>query len=337
MSTDKINSVLTDSKGRVVNYLRLSITDRCNLNCHYCSGENTKFIPHTNILRYEELLRIAKITHKMGIKKIRVTGGEPFMRKGCMDFLTTLRGHLPDTRLSITTNGLLLEPCIDELHAIRTESVNISLDSMDDTDFRKITGHSGAPIVYANIEKLIARRIHVKINAVIMRNYTPKQIDNFLKIIKELPVDVRFIEFMPMGENTLWNKETFFSAGELKKLFEAKASLIPESKTDNLAGPAKMYKIAGASGRIGFISPISQHFCSSCNRIRLTSDGKLRICLFDDKEINLRKLLRQPKIDDDLIERTIRLALRGKPFGSEILAAKNKTAIAEKGMVGIGG
>lgn len=337
MSNKQENTGFTDLRGRTAGYLRLSITDRCNLACRYCRGENSEYIPHADILRYEELLRFARIAHSQGVGKIRVTGGEPFMRKGCMEFLLNLRKNLPDTRLCVTTNGVLLEPLLDDLQKMRPESINISLDSLDANDFRKITGKNEFAAVLGNLQKLVSRGMRVKLNAVIMRGITEKQVDGFLNLAREMPVDIRFIEFMPMGSGTLWSGKAFLSAADLETLFRDKAILEPEKDNDKLAGPARMFRIAGAAGRLGFITPISQHFCGICNRIRLTSDGKLRICLFDDREFNLRPLLRHAKITDGQIARVMRLALLRKPIGADLLANRKNVSIAEKKMQGIGG
>lgn len=259
------------------------------------------------------------------------------MRKGCMEFLLNLRKNLPGIRLCVTTNGVLLEPLLDDLEKMRPESINISLDSLDKDDFKNITGKDEFTAVFSNIEKLVSRGMHVKLNAVIMRGITEKQVDNFLNLAKEMPVDVRFIEFMPMGSDTLWNGGVFLSAAELETLFRNKAVLEPEAGVDSLAGPARMFRIAGEAGRLGFITPISQHFCGLCNRVRLTSAGRLRICLFDDREFNLRPLLRNKKITDDQIGRVMRLALRRKPIGADLLAGRGTVSVAQKKMRGIGG
>lgn len=337
MSNSPEKRGLIDSLGRTAGYLRLSITDRCNLACGYCRGENSEYIPHAGILRFEEFLRFARIAHSQGVGKIRVTGGEPFMRKGCMEFLLNLRKSLPDIRLCVTTNGVLLEPLLDDLQKMRPESINISLDSLDADDFKKVTGKDEFATVFRNLQKLVERGLHVKINAVIMKGITEKQVDNFLNLTREMPVDARFIEFMPMGSGTLWNEADFLSAASLETLFRNKVALEPETGNDSLAGPAKMFRIAGAVGRLGFITPISQHFCGVCNRLRLTSDGKLRICLFDDREFNLRPLLRHAKITDGQIARVMRLALAHKPIGADLLAGRKNISIGWKRMQGIGG
>lgn len=337
MSIFSEKPMLTDMHGRTAGYLRLSITDRCNFSCRYCRGDNRQYIPHAEILRYEELLRFAGIAHGTGVNKIRITGGEPFMRKDCMSFLLALRASLPDTQICITTNGILLEPWLNELQKLQPGSINISLDTLDADTFKQITGHNGVETILANVEKLLARNIKVKLNAVIMKGITDGQTDNFLKLAQEMPLDIRFIEFMPMGQDTIWNQQHFLSAAALFKIFQEKATLTPIIPCDKLAGPARMYKISGYRGRIGFISPLTQHFCGSCNRLRLTSNGKLRICLFDDKEFNLRPLLRNPKISDAQIARVMRMALLKKPFGSDLLKTRRTIAVANKKMAGIGG
>lgn len=331
------SSTLVDGRGRSVSYLRLSITDRCNFRCLYCKGENNSYIPHDDILRYEELIRFVRISHDLGIRKIRLTGGEPFVRKGCLPFLKTLREKLPDTHLCITTNGSLIEPYLEELRHLRLDSVNLSLDTLNSSDFYRITGKPLFSTVMKNLEKMLSLGLNVKINAVILKDITDRQINDFLNLLTEYPIDLRFIEFMPMGHHTLWNQSNFLSAAQLKSLFSSQVNLIPIASSNNLAGPAQLYKITGKPGRLGFITPISSHFCGTCNRIRLTSNGKLRRCLFEDKEISLSSALRSRKINDGQIKKILRHALSDKPLGADILAARHSLAVAQKQMNGIGG
>lgn len=330
---------LIDHLGRKITYLRLSITDRCNFHCAYCRGDNQFFIPHSKIISYEHLLRFAKITTGLGVEKIRITGGEPFMRKGCLQFIADLRSILPDTRLCITTNGSLLEPFITDLCKLNLSSLNISLDTFNKETFAKITRSDTYNVIISNIDKLISAGLRVKINAVAMTGITDVQIDDFIYAVKTMPLDIRFIEFMPMGSCTKWNNDQFLSARSLMALINQRMKLheLPRERAAN-SGPAKMYSIEGAMGRFGFITPLSQHFCNSCNRLRMTSEGNLRLCLFADKEYRFRGLLkRKTRFSDDAIARIIEKTLVNKPIGANLLAAKQGKAVALKQMDGIGG
>ena len=330
---------LCDSHGRRVRYLRLSVTDRCNLRCLYCRSQiQQKFIPHPQILRYEEILRLVGIETAAGITKLRLTGGEPFARKGCDRLLRMLRGRYPALDLRLTTNGTLVEPYIPLLKRIGLGAVNLSLDSFDRETFARVTGRDLLPAVLATLDGLLSAGIPVKINAVALRGINDQQLDDFVHAARSLPVDVRFIEFMPMGSGTLWRPETFWSADEIYREASRLAELRPEPARRETAGPARMFKVAGGKGRLGFISAVSCHFCATCNRLRLTCDGHLRTCLFDDREYPLLELLRRQDCTDAELDRVVRQACLHKPIGAEILKQRAQgQAVAEKQMVGIGG
>lgn len=331
-------SPLHDAHGRSVRYLRLSVTDRCNLHCLYCrSVEQRDFIPHENILRYEEMARVVRIVHGMGVRKVRLTGGEPFARKGCDDFLAMLHARHNDLDLRLTTNATLLEPHIPLLRRVGVSVINISLDSFDRATFARVTGHDLLPSVLAAVDGLLVAGLRVKINAVALRGVNDSQLDDFVHAAKTLPVDVRFIEFMPMGSGTRWDEQHFWPADQIRADAERLVRLLPDDAGSDTSGPARMFRIVGGKGRLGFISPLSNHFCASCNRLRLTSDGNVRTCLFADKEYALRGMLRTPGLDDSCIARTISNACRLKPVGAELLAARQGAAVAAKHMVGIGG
>lgn len=332
------NYPLKDTKGRKARYLRLSVTDRCNLECRYCvSRERQRFIPHERILRYEEFYRLVAICQAMGVGKVRITGGEPFARKGIRDFLRGMRSRFPDLRLAITTNATLIDACLPDLASLNLSSINISLDSFDRATTRKICGHDALPRVLANIDRLLALGQRVKINAVAMAGITDAQMADFIHAAKTMPIDIRFIEYMPMGVNTLWDAASFLSCASLQALAQSLCQLTPAIQNDELAGPARMFALKNGKGRLGFISAISDHFCAACNRMRLTSEGNLRTCLFADSEIRLAGMLRNPAISDSHIAHAIAACLRKKPLGSDILAARSRAAVASRQMVGIGG
>lgn len=330
---------LCDGHGRVVRYLRLSVTDRCNLRCAYCRSEiNQKFIPHPKVLRYEEMARLVGMMAALGVSKVRLTGGEPFARKGCDELLHLLHTRYPSLDLRLTTNGTLLEPHIPLLRSVGVSAVNLSLDSFDRETFARVTGRDLLPAVLASLDGLLQAGIRVKINAVAMRGVNDGQMDDFVHAVRTMPVDLRFIEFMPMGSGTLWGPETFWSAADIRAEAERRVRLDPVQDSSAEAGPAKMFAVQGGKGRMGFITAVSCHFCGTCNRLRLTSDGNLRTCLFDDREYHLRGLLRNPRFDDGHLARVVRLACVGKPIGADLLKARKKgSAVADKQMVGIGG
>lgn len=328
----------SDDLGRKVSYLRLSITDRCNFRCAYCRGDSFSHIPHQKIASYEDFLRLSQIAAHLGVEKIRVTGGEPFARPDCVKFIASLRQRLPDTRLCITTNGSLLEPHIPELARLKLGSLNISLDTFDAEAFKKITGSDSHAVILNNIDRLLQAGMSVKINAVALRGITDRQMDDFIHAAKNLGIDIRFIEFMPMGKCTKWSEGQFIPASEILRIAMEKVKLaeVP-GKPAAHSGPARMYQIEGSKGRLGFITPLSQHFCSACNRLRVTSEGNLRLCLFADKEFRLLPMLRDPRIPDAAIEKAMARALLHKPLGADLLAAKMGNAVALRHMDGIGG
>lgn len=334
---------LSDRRGRRVRYLRLSITDRCNLRCLYCRGRiRQRFIPHADILRYEEMLRVVSVLHGLGVSKVRLTGGEPFARLGCGDLLLMLRRRFPGLDLRLTTNGTLLEPHIPLLKEVGVTAVNLSLDSFDRAAFARVTGHDLLPAVLSALDGLLRASIRVKINAVAMRGVNDDQIDDFVHVARTLPIDLRFIEFMPIGETdgegVLWTPESFWPADEVRSEIERRVRLLPETTGGEEAGPARMFRVEGGRGRLGFITAVSEHFCATCNRLRLTSDGNLRACLFDDREYPLRPLLRDPKTTEADLVRTIRAACLNKPVGADLLKARIPGhAVAARSMAGIGG
>lgn len=329
---------LIDSFGRPITYLRLSVTDRCNLRCLYCqSNAKDLYIPHDNILQYEELLRLVRIVCALGVKKVRLSGGEPFVRKGCDAFLLSLRKNFPDLDLRITSNGTLLGDFIPILQKVRIGALNLSLDSFDTETLTRITGRNVLSQILTNLDALRANDIRVKINAVALKGITDKELESFIYCAKTMGIDVRFIEFMPMGRDTLWSKERFCSVGLLQKMAESLVQLRRVESRVETDGPARMYEIVGSSGRLGFISAVTDHFCATCNRLRITSDGALRLCLFDDTEYALREKLRDSAISDQEIASFIQEACLKKKIGADILHAKRDIAVAKKVMRGIGG
>jgi cyclic pyranopterin phosphate synthase len=294
--------VLSDRFNRGIKYLRLSITDRCNLHCIYCMPPyDERKIRHKEILRYEELLRIVRIAIKLGINKIRLTGGEPFVRKGVQQFipmLTALKG-LDD--VSLTTNGVYLKDNLDMLKAAGINRINVSIDSLKGGGFKRVTRFDYFNRVWEGIEK--ARDMGffpIKLNVVIMKGINDDEVVDFGRLAMEQPYYIRFIECMPIGLQA--NSLAFIPNPEIEKtLVNRFGRLIPVSPGQN-DGPAARFRFDGGEGEIGFISPISHSFCQDCSRLRLTANGLLLPCLLSDSEVNIKDPLRRGCLDEELIE-----------------------------------
>ncbi len=311
---------IKDNFGRYVNYLRISITDRCNFRCIYCGqGRDFKFLPCSEILTYEEILRLISIGQRLGVEKVRLTGGEPFIRKGFLDFLGKVMDKFPDIDLRITTNGSLLKKHdIVKLKQIGIKAINVSLDSFDEKKFRYITKNGNLYSVLDTIYSLIQEDIRTKINVVVLKDINDDEVIRFANFAVNNPVDVRFIEFMDLTRDNKWNQKFFVSAKDILSQIYKEFELIPEILEKKTKGPARRYKIKGGKGRIGIISPLSDHCCNRCNRFRITADGSLKTCLFAKKSYLLKGLLRNKKISDDIIVKVMLKAGERKPIGREL-------------------
>ena len=285
--------MLEDGQQRQITYLRLSVTDRCNLRCRYCMTENgVKKIDHEDILTYEEFLRVVRAAASLGVTKVRVTGGEPLVRKGVLDFLKELNQieGLMDIRL--TTNGVLLSEMAESLVNVGVRRVNVSLDSLRPGQFQQLCGRDVFEKVWDGIETALnAGFDKVKINTVVIRGFNDNEVLDFVKLSVERPLEVRFIEFMPIGRLDFWSPSKVVSAAEIKETISDLGELQPVPR-DAGDGPARMFRIPDSKGAIGFISALTDHFCHECNRLRLTADGKLRLCLLRDIEVDLKSLIR---------------------------------------------
>ena len=316
-------SSLLDPFSRTISYLRLSLTDRCNLRCLYCVTEEEAEgslgkLQHEDLLSFEELLRVVRVAVSMGISKVRLTGGEPLTRRNVLHFIAAL-GAIPgldDIRL--TTNGVFLAEKAQQLFAAGVSKVNISLDSLKPERVARITGVDCFAQVWRGIETALEVGFApVKLNVVAMRGVNDDELEDFARLSQELPLQVRFIEFMPMGASSRWNRDMYLSTDAIMAEVAKLGALIPLER-ERRDGPARVYRLGGdARGSIGFISPISHHICDACNRLRLTSAGALRSCLLHDKEIDLRSLLRS-STDDDVIRAAIRQAILNKPKGHQL-------------------
>jgi cyclic pyranopterin phosphate synthase len=312
--TEKERSMkpLIDTHGRRIRYVRVSITDRCNLRCSYCMPPSgIEWIPHEQIMRYEEYLRIVRVCSLRGVDKVRVTGGEPLVRKGVTDFIQSV-GEIEGIRdLSLTTNGLLLSSMARDLKTAGLNRLNISLDTLDRDKFIHITGVDAFDRVIAGIQAAVDAKFQpVKINVVALRGFNDDEIPSFAGLTSLYDVEVRFIELMPMGCATRYGDGEVIASPEIRSIIEERYGQLEEVKYDH--GPARVYRIRGAQGRIGLIGAMSeQSFCSRCNRIRITANGYLRPCLFSEREIDLLTPMRNG-ISDSELETLIEQGVKSK-------------------------
>jgi cyclic pyranopterin phosphate synthase len=273
--------------------------------------EGLRPMEHKEILRYEEIVRVVTIAAGIGLKKVRLTGGEPLARKDVAYLIATIRNIEGIKDLSLTTNGILLSKYADKLAEAGLQRINISLDSLKPDRYEEITRGGDLNLVLRGIEAAEKAGLSpIKINIVPIRGINSDEIEDFARMTLNVPYQIRFIEFMPFGTEGLWSPENFISADEIKSIVEGIGPLIPVKL--KRAGPARYFRFDNASGVVGFISPISNHFCGECNRLRLTADGKLRPCLFSETEIDLKPALRGGAPDDE-IKRLIKLSIEVKP------------------------
>jgi len=271
-----------------------------------------------NILRYEELLRIAAIAIKHGVTKIRITGGEPLVRKGIVEFIEELAKLKGVEDLSLTTNGVLLKEFALSLKRAGLPRVNVSLDSLNRERFYKITRGDFLGNVMEGLDE--AERIGlspVKVNCVVIKGFNDDEIIDFALLTKKKPFHIRFIEYMPFETDAAWDRDKCISSSQIMEKINSLQNLVPLGNPEKRTGPARRYKFTDGIGEIGFISPVSDHFCGSCNRLRLTADGKLRTCLFSDDEVDIKSAIRNDCTDRELEDLLFR-AVREKPEGHHI-------------------
>ncbi len=305
---------MKDSYGREINYLRVSVTDRCNLRCRYCMPEEgIKKIDHYNILSLEEITRLIKIASTLGIRKIRLTGGEPLIRKNIVQMVQDI-ADLPDIDdLALTTNGILFSDIAVELKEAGLKRVNFSMDTMVAEKFKYITrGGNLQKVSTAVFQALELGLEPVKINNVVIKGFNDSEIMDFAALAYKYPLHIRFIEFMPIGDLLFWEQEKLMEIKEIKGKIEQEYELYEGSKIEG-NGPAKYYHIQGGKGTIGFISPMSNHFCGNCNRLRMTADGSLRGCLYENAEINLKSALLDGASDQELRDLFIKTIINKAP------------------------
>jgi molybdenum cofactor biosynthesis protein A len=292
--------LLLDNHGRKMNYLRLAVTDRCNLRCFYCMPEDgLNWLSRKELMSYEEMLQACSLLVKMGIEKIRITGGEPFVRKDIMKFLTALSQLEGLNELTITTNGVLTAPHVEELKNIGVKSVNLSLDTLDANRFFTITRRDEFNNVMATFNALLKHNIEVKINAVVMDRKNTQDIIPLVELTRSLPVSVRFIEEMPFnGDGHVYSGITW----DYVRILEEITNKYPDIKKipDNLYSTSYNYQIPGYKGSVGIIAAYSRTFCGTCNRIRITPEGELKTCLYDNGVLNIKNLMREDMSTEDL-------------------------------------
>lgn len=322
---------MLDKHSRNINYLRLSVTDRCNLRCIYCMPERgVDFTKNHELLTIEEMFKIVKSTAELGIKKVRITGGEPLLRNEVIELIYKIKSLPKIQEVYLTTNGILLNSYINELIKAGLDGINISLDSLRGDIFKKITRGGDLETILESIEICHKEGIKVKLNTVIIRGINDEEILDFVYFANKSGLDIRFIELMPIGES---KGLKHFTTSELKNYIEKEMLLMPceESMGDN--GPAVYYKTTDSRNRIGFISPISHSFCRNCNRIRVTSEGFLKQCLHWKYGIDLKTLIRQG-IKEEELKKVISDGIFNKPKEHNFNSQNEQTDIRLMSQIG---
>jgi len=309
---------LIDPFARTIDYLRVSVTDRCDFRCVYCMSENMTFLPKKDLLTLEELDRMCSAFVRLGVKKLRITGGEPLVRRGIMTFFKTMRRHLDSgalRELTLTTNGSQLEKYADELAACGVKRINVSLDTLDEEKFARVTRWGRLPQVLRGIAAAQAAGMRVKINAVALKDFNEDELFTLTDWAAANDVDMTFIEVMPMGD--LGNEDRigqYWSLKDLRAQLASRGTLtdLPE----NTGGPARYFRIDATGQKIGLITPLSHNFCESCNRVRITCTGEIYTCLGQEGHSDLRGPLRASE-NDAVLEDAIRAAITRKPKGHD--------------------
>ena len=329
--------MLLDNHGRIINYLRLAVTDRCNLRCFYCMPEKgLDWLERKQLMSYEEMTRICDVLVKMGINKIRITGGEPFVRKDIMQFLSSLSKLTGLKQLSITTNGVLTAPIVPELKKLGIHSVNLSLDTLDRNRFFSITRRDELPQVLDTMYALLKHGIKLNINAVVMEGKNIDDIIPLVQLAKDHPVSVRFIEEMPFnGVGDHYTGIPYDHVRIMDIIRDAYPSII--KITDPPNSTAYNYHIPGHQGNVGVIAAYSRSFCGTCNRIRITPEGMLRTCLYDEGVLNVKDLMRNGKNDEQLRDYLLTAFLRKHKDGWEAEQERKERSPLHESMATIGG
>lgn len=316
---------MIDFQGRSIEYLRLSVTDRCNLRCQYCMPEEgIEKLSHQDLLSLEELKTMVEELAKLGIKKVRITGGEPLVRNGISALIRDIKSVEGIQEIAMTTNGILLKPMLKSLKEAGLDRVNISLDTLKPDKYAQMTRGGDLQAVFEAIEETKSLGMSpIKINVVLMKDFNDDEIEDFVNLTRLEPIEVRFIELMPIGEVSKWSKNQYLSN---QVVLERVPSLMP-IKSTNPSSPASYYRVDGALGKIGLISPMSCKFCEHCNRIRLTATGKLKTCLHTNEEVDLRPFLKEPEQMSLLASRAIFDKPKEHQLENGILLHKNMVEI----------
>ena len=289
---------LADSFGRKHDYLRISLTDRCNFRCQYCMPEGEiDWKPKSELLTFEEICRLATVFARLGVRKVRLTGGEPTLRKGLVALIRELWQILPDGELLMTTNGMTLARQSSDLRAAGLSGVNVSMDSLRRERFLEITRRDSIEEVLAGVNAALKSGLKTKVNVVVLPGLNEDELCDFVEYFSDRSVEVRFIEFMPFLGN-LWEPKKVFGYREMLAALEKRFTLVP--RATGRGAVAKEFSVLGSQATVGFITSMTESFCSDCNRIRLTSDGKLKTCLFLPPQTSLRDLMRGGATDDEL-------------------------------------
>lgn len=315
---------LIDSWNRTIDYLRIAVTDRCNLRCFYCMpAEGIDYLPRKELLTYEEILRLVRIFSSLGIKKVRLTGGEPFLRKDFIYLLEQIKAISGIEALHITTNGVLTFDYLDQLKAMGIDGVNLSLDSLDRENFHKITRRDEFYTVMKTLEGLLDRDINTKINMVVMQGRNSHEVIDMASLAADQPVSVRYIEEMPFNGSSSSNASKNWTHTKILKELESHFGPLDKLKSDP-SNPATLYKVAGHQGNLGIIPAYSRTFCGACNRIRLTATGTIKNCLYDEGVLDIKQMLRND-IDDDQIKEVL-ISTVQKRVKDGFAAEKNRSA-----------
>lgn len=330
-------NIIYDNHNRPINYLRLAVTDRCNLRCAYCMPLNIKYLPKKELLNYEEMLRLCHILATMGINKVRITGGEPFVRKEIVYFIKELNKIKGIDHIHLTTNGTLVNPYIPQLSGMGIKSVNLSLDSLDADRFKKITHSTDFDLVIDSIDQFLLHKIKLKTNMVVMSGINEQDILPMVALGKTKPINIRFIEEMPFnGGQKNEDEIAFLSYKKILRKIEQEYGTLQKIE-DGPYSTSINYKIANFKGTLGLIPAFSRTFCGTCNRIRITAKGHLKTCLYDDGVLNIKELIRSGITDGDLTKVFLEKFKQRPKNGFEAEEKRTLSKVSYESMSSIGG
>ena len=296
-----MKSKLIDNYGRIAKKLRVSVTDKCNMRCGYCMPKNnTKWFDSTEVLSFEEIIRLSSIFANLGVEKIRITGGEPLVRPLIENLIKSIAKVPHIKSIGLTTNGLLLSDRVKKLKSSGLNSVNISLDSFKEDRFKMMTGINGLDKVISSIQKAKDAGLDVKINTVVVRGWNDDEVVEFANFARHTGITVRFIEFMPLDGTGIWRSDLVFSKKEIIEKLESNIGKVFPVLEQEISAPAKLYSFSDRIGTVGFIPSVSEPFCNQCDRIRLTSDGRFLTCLFESPGYDIKSYLRRGASDEEL-------------------------------------